>query len=86
MSFLDDDLSTGLSKIGGPLALFILDPLHIWFFWKLRFYEVWNLNWVETLNVFGFIAIFAAQTIFGVWMCRKGYGWFGGRRPPKPEL
>ena len=86
MSILDDDVTTGLSKIGGPIVLFVLTPNLIWITWKVYSPDFWTMNQVELINLAVMLVILLVQTIFGVWMCRKGYGWFGGKGPKKPEL
>jgi hypothetical protein len=76
----DDELTISLCKFGGPLVLFGFTPTIAWIFWKVTQKHLDAGLPLQTGTNIGLISIVLANFIFGLWMCRKGYGWFGGNK------
>jgi hypothetical protein len=57
-----------------------------WIAWQVVQKDLHAGAQIENKNVLGIAAVILAEGILGIWMCRKGYGWFGGNKPPKPQL
>jgi hypothetical protein len=76
--FDDEEMTIGICKVGGPLVLFICVPVIMWITWQVFYRDFVAGKTIEAKNVLSMFAIISVGIIFGVWMCRKGYGWFGG--------
>ena len=76
--FNDEELTIRLCKFGGPLILFIIIPAYL-----IIIYLTWKKdlavdNEITVRACIEISVIFLLNLWFGIWMCRKGYGWFGG--------
>lgn len=78
--FDDEELSVKICKFGGPLVLFICTPAYVWIIFKVAKKEIAAGTTIPLGTWIELSVIFLIFFIFGLWMCRKGYGWFGGRR------
>jgi hypothetical protein len=74
--FDDNDLSISLSRVGGPILLFVCSPAMAWIFWKVVQKDMANGIDVSNKTISGMIIFVCLEAIAGIWMCRKGYGWF----------
>jgi hypothetical protein len=83
----DEDLTIKICKFGGPLVLFICSPLYVWILVAVytKDLEAGGSTKIGSADIAN-VSVFVVMFVFGIWMCRKGYGWFGGKKPPKPEL
>lgn len=81
-----EELTRQICKVGGPLVLFGCTPLMAWIFWKVAQKDILAGIPLKPVDVFQVSAIVLVSLVFGIWMCRKGYGWFGGEKPPRPQL
>ena len=76
----DEELTIKICKFAGPLVLFIISPLSAYFLISVslkEFSEGAKFDFfIDGPNILMMIAFF----LFGIWMCRKGYGWFGGKK------
>jgi hypothetical protein len=75
--FDDEELTVKMCKFGGPLVLFVCAPVYTWILFSVTKKA---LDAGESLSVKGDLLNFLSILPFiwfGVWMCRKGYGWFG---------
>jgi hypothetical protein len=80
VSIFDDNLTVSLSKIGGPLLLFICGPAMAWIFWRVVQKDLSDGVDVQTKTIVQMSLLVALEVAGGIWMCRKGYGWFGGSK------
>jgi hypothetical protein len=77
----DEELTTKICKFGGPLVLFICSPLMGWILWKVAQKDISSGLSLHPKDVVVNSSIVLISGLFGAWMCRRGYGWFGGKRP-----
>jgi hypothetical protein len=82
----DEELTINICKFGGPLVLFICSPTYVWILVSVYRKDVSAGVPIEMHSHFANASIFLLLVWFGLWMCRKGYGWFGGKKRGKPEL
>jgi hypothetical protein len=86
MNVSDDELTIKICRFGGPLVLFICAPIYILIMVSVYRQDLaaggsTKIGLADVANA----SIFFLIAWFGGWMCKKGYGWFGGRKR-KPEL
>ena len=77
----DQELTKKIYKFGGPVILFICAPIYVWIMiavYKADFSSGGAKKIIPEDVVNGLIFVLLLSA--GVWMCRKGYGWFGGEK------
>jgi hypothetical protein len=78
--FDDNELTVKICKLGGPLVLFLCTPVYTYILFSITIKaldagEALSVK-VDLLNLLSIVPFIW----FGVWMCRRGYGWFGGKK------
>lgn len=81
MSNDDDELTITLCRFGGPLVLLIASPIYALILTNLMIKEFSAGREFDFSIDIPNIMILVVFVFFGGWMCRKGYGWFGGEKP-----
>jgi hypothetical protein len=83
----DDELTIKICKFGGPLVLFICAPIYVYILISVykRDFAAGGSTAIGVADIANF-SIFILMSVFGIWMCRRGYGCFGGNKPPKSQL
>ena len=76
-----EELTIKLCKLGGPLVLFICFPFLAFVIGSITFKEVKAGRALALAPDATNFLILVPILWFGIWMCRRGYGWFGGTRP-----
>jgi hypothetical protein len=75
-----DELTERICRFGGPLVLFICSPLMAWLFWKAAEIDLIAGKSLPNGYEMKTTAVVLVTVVFGLWMCRKGYGWFDSGR------
>lgn len=76
MSKLEDDQTIALCRFGGPIVLFVFTPAIAYIVAQLILKETHAGHPPALRNIIEMIAIVLIFLISGIWLCKKGYGWF----------
>lgn len=77
---IDDKTADTYSKIFGPVFLFIVPIELIWIFFHLVKKESAQGPPLDRGGCAFFVCFFFACIWFGIYLCRRGLGWFGGEK------
>lgn len=80
LGILDEDIEIALCKIGGPIILFVFVPLYLIIISSMIYKDFSEgMSYPIKTHLLNFV-VPILNAWFGVWLCRKGYGWFGGNK------
>lgn len=80
MNDKQEELTRSLCRIGGPLVLFICAPFLTYALVRVTIDGIRQGHKLAiNPDMFNFLFV-AVAYVFGVWLCNRGYGWFGSQR------
>lgn len=76
MDNLKEMQTVAVCRFGGPLFLFICTPIISIICVLITRKEILLGKWPATKNLVEMILVVLLFLFFGLWMCKRGYGWF----------